>query len=142
MVRRPLPLLLRASRSGRRILRPSAPASAPPPPLPVVVKVPDRHQRSIRLPNSSRSLRPGLADDLGERRADHRMQAGRIESHLGRAPQLIGDAALDEVDAETPLVLGARGRTAAFPPLQEERPAIAVAFGSPLPIHASCAIGE
>src|SRR5437764_9534936 len=61
-----------------------------------------------------------IAHNFGEWRADHHVQPARIETQLRAASQLVGDAALDELDAETLLVVRVRGRTAAFLPFQHE----------------------
>jgi hypothetical protein len=50
-----------------------------------------------------------LTQDFGQWRADRRVEAARIEAQLRAAPQLVSDAALDELDAEAPLARGARG---------------------------------
>src|SRR5712691_11967031 len=71
-----------------------------------------------------RIRRSRLTHDLGQRRADRRVEAARIEAQLGTTLQLVRDAALDELDAEALLARGARGRAAALLPFQHDTPGV------------------
>src|SRR5229473_1410940 len=89
-----------------------------------------------------RIRRSRLTHDLGQRRADRRVEAARIEAQLGTTLQLVRDAALDELDAEALLARGARGRAAPLLPLEHETLGVLLAIRIPAHLHVSAGVGE
>src|SRR6266571_4660504 len=89
-----------------------------------------------------RIRRSRLTHDLGQRRADRRAEAARIEAQLGTTLQLVRDAALDELDAEALLARGARGRAAALLPFEHETLGVLVTIHIPAHLHVSAGVGE